>query len=86
MSKHPLNPVTDKKGRQNPASTPLSNDVSNFLAAARNISPQGSQTGRLIFALDATMSRQPTWDVACKMQAEMFDAVGTSSGLAVQLV
>ena len=86
MSKHPLNPVPNKKGRQNPTNTPLSSDVSNFLAAARNISPQGSQSGRLVFALDATMSRQPTWDAACRMQAEMFDAVGSSSGLAVQLV
>ena len=30
--------------------------------------------GRLIFALDATMSRQPTWDLACQLQAAMFDA------------
>ena len=28
--------------------------------------------GRLIFALDATMSRQPTWDTACALQADMF--------------
>jgi hypothetical protein len=46
--------------------------------------------GRLTFALDATMSRQPTWDIACKLQAEMFDAVGNAGGsnsdLSVQLV
>ncbi len=41
--------------------------------------------GRLILALDATMSRQPTWDLACSLQAEMFDAVG-NTGLGVQLV
>ena len=28
-----------------------------------------------ILALDATMSRQPTWDLACALQAELFDAV-----------
>jgi hypothetical protein len=39
--------------------------------------------GRLIFALDATASRQPTWDTACKLQAEMFREV---TGLDVQLV
>jgi hypothetical protein len=42
-----------------------------------------SAGGRLIFALDATASRQPTWDMACGLQAEMFRAVG---GLDVQLV
>ena len=30
--------------------------------------------GRLIFALDATASREPTWDRACRMQGEMFEA------------
>ncbi len=32
----------------------------------------GNQRGRLIFALDATASRQPTWDTACRLQASMF--------------
>jgi hypothetical protein len=40
--------------------------------------------GRLIFALDATMSRQPMWDMACTLQGKMFDAVGGS--LSVQLI
>jgi hypothetical protein len=39
--------------------------------------------GRLVFALDATASRQPTWDLAAKLQGEMFNAIG---GLDVQLV
>ncbi|HRE60743.1 MAG TPA: hypothetical protein PL096_06500 [Micropepsaceae bacterium] len=42
--------------------------------------------GRLIFALDATMSRQPTWDRACKLQAEMFAETKAIGGLDVQLV
>lgn len=46
----------------------------------------GDKAGRLILALDATMSRQPTWDLACQLQAEMFDAVGRAGGLQVQLV
>jgi hypothetical protein len=41
--------------------------------------------GRLIFALDATASRQPTWDTACQLQAEMFHAVATIGGLEIQL-
>ena len=32
------------------------------------------------------MSRQPTWDLACKLQGEMFDAVGKAGALSVQLV
>lgn len=44
-----------------------------------------STAGRLIFALDATASRQPTWDRACHIQAEMFAATGTLGGLAMQL-
>jgi hypothetical protein len=42
--------------------------------------------GRLIFALDATRSRQPTWDIACQLQAEMFQEVAAIGGLDVQLV
>ena len=57
-----------------------------FLNQAEKIKSSGDGQGRLIFALDATMSRQPTWDVACEIQSEMFSAVGKVGGLAVQLV
>jgi hypothetical protein len=43
-------------------------------------------SGRLIFAMDATMSRQPTWDRALNIQAEMFLEAGRIGGLDVQLV
>jgi len=42
--------------------------------------------GRLVFALDATMSRQPTWDQACVLQAEMFREAAAAGGLDIQLV
>jgi hypothetical protein len=42
--------------------------------------------GRLIFALDATASRQPTWDAAAQLQSEMFATVAAIGGLDVQLV
>jgi hypothetical protein len=45
-----------------------------------------AQRGRLIFALDATMSRQPTWDQACKLQADMFREAAAVGGLDIQLV
>jgi hypothetical protein len=42
--------------------------------------------GRLIFALDATLSRQRTWDLAQSLQAKMFDVAADVGGLDVQLV
>ena len=45
-----------------------------------------NQKGRLIFAMDATMSREPTWDLALGLQSEMFAAVKDVGGLDVQLV
>ena len=42
--------------------------------------------GRLIFSMDATASREDTWDHACHIQAEMFDAVSELGSLDVQLV
>lgn len=59
-------------------------DIDNFLAKASEIKAQSQ--GRLVFALDATMSRQPTWDRASSIQASMFTTAGNKSGLAVQLV
>jgi hypothetical protein len=41
---------------------------------------------RLIIALDATASRQPTWDTAAHLQSEMFATVAAIGGLDVQLV
>jgi hypothetical protein len=62
-------------------------EVAAFLTEARARPPrtEGGR-GRLVFALDATMSRQPTWDLACQLQGEMFDAAARSGGLDVQLV
>lgn len=42
--------------------------------------------GRLIFAMDATASREPTWDRACQLQGEMFEATAALGGIEVQLV
>jgi hypothetical protein len=42
--------------------------------------------GRIILAIDATASRQPTWDIAAQLQAQMFETVATIGGLDVQLV
>jgi hypothetical protein len=50
-----------------------------------NVQPAASRRGRLIFAMDATASRQPSWDRACHLQAEMFSATRDLGGLSVQL-
>ena len=42
--------------------------------------------GRLIFALDATLSRQPTWDLAMALQSDMFETARSVGGLEIQLV
>jgi len=45
----------------------------------------GGRGGRLLFAMDATASREPTWDLAARIQGEMFEATRDIGGLAVQL-
>jgi hypothetical protein len=62
-------------------------EIDEFLAAARTMAPAETAggNGRLIFALDATMSRQPTWDTALRLQAEMFEEAAKVGGLEVQL-
>lgn len=60
--------------------------VVEFLRAAKSLRQDAAGKGRLILALDATMSRQPTWDMACGLQAEMFDAAAGTDRLAIQLV
>lgn len=62
--------------------------VDDFLRAARDVAPLREEdvSGRLVFALDATMSRQPTWDLAQSLQGRMFETAAQLGGLAVQLV
>jgi hypothetical protein len=63
-------------------------DVDAFLRDLRRVPPvpSGGGRGRLIFALDATASREPTWDRACHIQGEMFTATASLGGLDVKLV
>ena len=62
-------------------------DVATFLSkvAATPMNKRAGQRGRLIFALDATASRQPTWDRASRTQGEMFGATTSLGGLEIQL-
>jgi hypothetical protein len=64
-----------------------SEDIAAFVAKARAMSPHAPHArGRLIFALDATMSRQPTWDMACALQADMFREAAAVGRLDIRLV
>jgi hypothetical protein len=74
-------------GRGTPATSSRA-EIDAFLEHVRTIerTTAAGKRGRLIFALDATMSRQPTWDTACKLQAEMFLEAQAIGGLDVQLV
>lgn len=45
----------------------------------------GEQRGRLMFAMDATASREPSWDRACKIQGDMFSSTAALGGLEIQL-
>ncbi|MCZ8103019.1 MAG: hypothetical protein O9972_34645 [Burkholderiales bacterium] len=60
--------------------------VEAFIADAKALAPGAAgKRGRLVFALDATMSRQPMWDLACRQQAQMFGSAAAIGGLDVQL-
>ena len=61
--------------------------IAAFVAKARAMSPHApGARGRLMFALDATMSRQPTWDMACALQADMFSEAAALGSLDIRLV
>ncbi|MGI9524449.1 MAG: VWA domain-containing protein [Hyphomicrobiaceae bacterium] len=73
--------------RTGTSAKPPDKDVAEFLAQLKSISPVSSAgRGRLVFAMDATMSRQATWDMALGLQAEMFRAVKQIGDLDIQLV
>jgi hypothetical protein len=63
-------------------------EIDAFLEKLRQAppAPKGGGRGRLIFALDATASREPSWDRACRIQGEMFEATAALGGLEIQLV
>src|SRR3990172_7076399 len=74
--------------KQTPAPASTRPEIEAFLERVRGLGPAATagKRGRLIFALDATMSRQPTWDTACTLQADMFREAASIGGLDIQLV
>ena len=63
-----------------------SSPVDAFLKQASVVQASASSRGRLVFALDATMSRQATWDLAQSLTGKMFETTAALGGLDVQLV
>ncbi len=63
-------------------------EVGDFLrkVAVTPVTKAPGTGGRLIFALDATASREPAWDRACQLQGEMFKETAALGGLDIQLV
>ncbi|MBF0246935.1 MAG: VWA domain-containing protein [Alphaproteobacteria bacterium] len=49
------------------------------------VAAAGGGAGRLLFAMDATASREQAWDQAARIQHEMFESTRVQGGLAVQL-
>lgn len=60
-------------------------EIDRFLKQSRDITEFRRHQPRLLFAIDATASRQPTWDSACQLQGEMFRATSGIASLRVQL-
>jgi hypothetical protein len=76
----------DSNNRQLPTQSE-SVEIADFLEKLKQAPARAAGgRGRLIFALDATASREPSWDRACHIQGEMFEATAALGGLEIQLV
>jgi hypothetical protein len=60
-------------------------DIQGFLAKVDQLPVRSNKAGRVLFAIDATASRQPTWDMALGIQGEMFSATKSLGGISAQL-
>jgi hypothetical protein len=68
-----------------PARRSSPQEIAQFLQKSTTIASFVGQQPRLLFAMDATASRQPTWNQASQLQREMFQTRGVAATLAVQL-
>ena len=76
-----------KGGGKVPSKKASQANVDAFLDKVR-LTPVGKKPGRpgrLLFAMDATASREPTWDMAAHIQGEMFQETAALGGLEIQL-
>ena len=79
--------MTDKKQGAPLAPTATRGAVDAFLTKLATVPAvrAAGQRGRLLFALDATASREAAWDRACQIQGEMFRETSALGGLDVQM-
>ena len=76
-----------KGGKKVPIKKAAQADVAVFLDKVR-LTPvirKADRPGRLLFAMDATASRRPAWDMAAQIQGEMFQETAALGGLEIQL-
>lgn len=73
MSDKPIKPRSERKS------------IDAFIEQVRSLPATTADQGRLIFALDATASREATWDQASDLQGELFLAAQDLGGLSIQL-
>jgi hypothetical protein len=87
MNKNPADRAPAPTGQTNDQTPAIASrtEIDAFLRRVSALAPAAGR-GRLVFALDTTMSRQPTWDQACRLQADMFREAAAVGGLAIQLV
>jgi len=71
------------QSRQNPSGKRSVDGFLTEVSTART--PSVRSTHRLLFGIDATASRQPTWDLACELHAELFAEAARAGNLAIQL-
>ena len=74
-----------KKSRNLPK--PSSKALENFLEQVKRTPTRNEReaAGRLVFGMDATASRERTWDNACQIQNQMFIATDDIGGINIQL-
>ena len=76
-----------KGGKKVPIKKAAQADVAVFLDKVRltPVTGKADRRGRLLFAMDATASRRPAWDMAAQIQGEMFQETAALGGLEIQL-
>ena len=78
--------MTDRPAKPPSRTTDGATALDDFLSRANAVTAAASGRPRLVFALDATMSRQPTWDLAQDLTSRMFAQTPALAQLDVQLV
>ena len=74
-----------KKKPKRVKKTQISVDAFLTELSIRSSISQKTSKGRLIYAMDATASRQPSWNTAAQIQGEMFSVASDLGGLSIQL-